>query len=463
MAKRKNEELQIMKQDNNMKQNKNGVPNKKILVKKKISTLALAIFAIFTILLLSTAVLAIGIKPAKKSLSFTPNKLYSGEFVVVKEADEDLDADVEADGDLAQYISITNNHINSSSSEPEEHTITYSLKLPSILPPGDNIGKIVVTQRAVMSKSSDNAIYAKLQLSHKIIVAVPYPDKYVSASLDVKDKGSEIGVTTVVKNVGAKDIQSVKPSVDVNSITGNIISVDLGESPLPTAKEKIFAKEVNAETVKPGMYQAIANVLFDESSVEIIREFKRGIEQVELQTPSTVLAAGEINAFSFDVINQWNRQIKNVYGIISLMQDNQSKITSRTDTFTLEANEKKTVTAFIDARALPAGKYDAKISAVLGNSTDVRIVPLMLQTPGFISSKNSGRSLIIIILGILLLGNIALLFVLWRKSGEETPAETFAQLDNYISSAKRSGMKQPQIVEALVSSGWPRNVVEERV
>ena len=113
----------------------------------------LILIIIFLLIILNlNLVTAIGIRPAKTNIDFSPSLITSGEFWVVNNDLVEFKAKVYVEGELGKYVNLETTDLNFRS-DTDALPVSFKLVLPVQVPPGESTASIVVEQATVEAKS----------------------------------------------------------------------------------------------------------------------------------------------------------------------------------------------------------------------------------------------------------------------------------------------------------------------
>ncbi|MBI2111938.1 hypothetical protein HYT52_00175, partial [Candidatus Woesearchaeota archaeon] len=307
------------------------------------------------IMLLSVNIaLAIGIRPAKTTIESEEIKTLSGQFWVVNNDQMDFSAKVYLEGEMSQYVTLNTKELQFRS-DTDSLPVDFSISLPSSIPPGTSSANIVVEQ--ALESSTDNVISSKVILKHKIIVQGPYPDKYIIASVNFQETGSQIEFVSEVENLGKQDLQEVQTKFYVNDKEQQAQTKETETTSLKTNENKLLKTTVNKDIFDLGEFEVSAITTYDGQQVEVVKKLVVGEPNVEISYFDKFLIANKINQYTLDLLNQWNLEIKNVFVDVEVKKDGQKIDAFRTKSVDLEAEMSKRINDYYDARNINPGKY----------------------------------------------------------------------------------------------------------
>ncbi len=404
---------------------------------------------LFLLILLSSNVLAFGMKPTQAKFDFSPGQEYAGQFVVTTNPSEIGAAKIVLKGDLAEYIDIAKEVTLAS----DETSIPYTLRLPETLEPGEHVLKVLIEEDIPVE---DEGITAKIRLTYKIIVTVPVPEKHISVKLDIKQGKDILGIVANIKNVGTLDVSQVSPQVTVTDSSGEEIgAVAMPPKALNVAQSATFEDTITTKDLKNGIYKATAAVAYDEGELEIAKEFAVGVPLATVIRKDTKFNANEINDFTFDVKSDWNEPLNGVTGTMSVSKDNERISTFASEPFDLAPHATTGVKSFFDARNIVAGNYDAVLTLTYPSGTYKDEFTISLFGADELESAPIPWVRIGLIAILVFNGLIAVYVVSKKvfKKGSVNQTLTGA-LGTYVNNARKRGLSDQQIKAQLLKAGW---------
>jgi uncharacterized membrane protein len=169
-------------------------------------------------LILLNSVSGLGVSPARTTLDFEPGLSNHVNFDILNSEGKDLNLVLAVQGTLSDYISLSSNTIQMSSSE-QQKTLSYDLKLPDKLEPGLHTGEVVILEIPKSGETSEAYVRATLAVVTQIHVYVPYPGKYADAKMNIinANQGEDVTFVFPIVSQGEFDLTSVKVNVDIYS------------------------------------------------------------------------------------------------------------------------------------------------------------------------------------------------------------------------------------------------------
>ena len=362
----------------------------KLLMKKRLVLLLICIFY------LSFASASLGISPAIREINFEPGKEVIINYKVYSDNPEE-ELSLRAEGDLQDYMTLSKKELRGSGS----FTLTINFPEKIDLPGIHTIG-VGVRQKP----SDDQFIGTSIDISAVLKIYVPYPGRYVEASLSVIDGNidEEIPVEVYVINRGKEDLNL---NVKVNFFAEGIDlvkTINFDQVLLGTTEEKTFKKKLNTNGLKPGNYLADAVIDYGEER-KINKTFKIGSLFVNVTNFTKNLSRGGIQRFLVDIESKWNGKIDEVYADINISNSTKS-FYFRTPSVGLGAWERKILEGFLDTTGME-GEYNSEIVLIYSG--------LNTTVYGRLNVFKKGLGIIIYTLGLLaFLLLILMVYVIWR-------------------------------------------------
>ncbi|MFH0840974.1 MAG: hypothetical protein V1865_03290 [bacterium] len=315
------------------------------------------ICGLIAFLLCANLILAIGIRPAKTSLHTEGGGLeYEGEFWVVNMEGKEFTANIYVDGEMAQYVKVEEKEI-SFTEDDEAKQIKFKVKIPETVsvPPGTSTANVVVEE--ILSSNEPNVISSIIVIKHKIIIEGPYPDKYIITKLNFQDQGDTVEFVSEVENLGKKDIGQVQTKFYVNDKKQNPVVKETETTDLKKSENKLLKTTLKKDLFELGEFEVSALTTYDDQKVEIVKKLVVGKPGVDITYFDPYFIANKINQYTMDLLNKWNKQIKNVYVDVEVKKDNQKIDQFRTKSTDIEGLVSKRIQDYFDAREKSPGKY----------------------------------------------------------------------------------------------------------
>lgn len=269
------------------------------------------LFVLFCIVFYSFSVsAAIGLSPAIRNVDFTPGLSFSVVYTV-QEDYSDMEIEIYAKGDLAEYVSFDKTKLVGGG------TFKASIALPEKIDiPGKH--RIIIGTREKVSEES--LIGTSLTVEAVINVYVPYPGKYLEVSLNTAgdvNLGEDIKFISSINNLGKEDVLA-DINIDIYSASGEKIeTLSIGEKPIKSQERKIYNTILKTTSYKPGPYKAELIVSYG-NIARAETGFRIGSLFVNITNYTERLITGKINKFVVGIESQWNSKLDNIYAEINI-------------------------------------------------------------------------------------------------------------------------------------------------
>lgn len=236
------------------------------------------IISIIVFLLLLQQVISVGLSPAEKTIPYKPGVQNDLTYYVVNNEHKDVNVTIDITGQLAGFVKITQNNIHILASE-DLHPFTVSVNVPPTLSPGDNSVKVGIAE---MSADTNSGVIAKIHVSSKLTINVPYangtsvqspvvqsltpildePLKVISfQKYFLQDKINEFSI-----NVQNTQNYTINPVMSVVNIQG-IGSIKSPPYSLEPNQETSIISYWNTMNVSKGEYKAVISVSYENITI----------------------------------------------------------------------------------------------------------------------------------------------------------------------------------------------------
>jgi len=324
---------------------------------KSLYFLATLIFLIFSF----PIIYAFPVSPPTEIIDFKPNLHYSFEYKVGNRQSTPLDIVMYPDGDLKNFIRLSDN--KATIMPGEWKTFTADVNLPdNIEKPGVHKNSIIVEE---VIPPATGIIGGRVAIELQVLIRVPYPGKYIEARLEIPDGevGEPLKIKIFVANRGKEDINDIRASIDIHDINGvRIATVNTNSISLHVGEENyIYAEWV--PSVSAGRYLAKAHITYDENFEELEKEFRIGELLIAINNifiKEGGIMKNSIAKFVVEVESKWNEPIEDAY--IILEAGNSTKtMGTKSETFDIGAWQINQISLYWDATGYTPGAYTGKV------------------------------------------------------------------------------------------------------
>jgi len=311
---------------------------------------------IWILVLISTISIAaaLGISPAKTLVIYEETPVYAGSFWIVNNDNKNMDLVISVDGDLSSHMTIRTNEVTLNKDDGMKE-VFFDLELPENLPGGKSILYIVVEQK--LSETEKDFIAAKMVLKHRIEIQGPYPDKYVKNKIKFQVHEESIDLISEVENLGKQEIDQVQTTFYINDREQNEQVVKTDTTFLNKDESKVLKAEVKKSLFNKGEFEVSAITKYDDQKVELVKKMILGKPEVEVTYFDKYFVANKINPYSLDLLNKWNKEIKNVFVDVEVKRDDEKIDEFRTRSVDLPGLMMERINDYFDARDKNTGLY----------------------------------------------------------------------------------------------------------
>jgi hypothetical protein len=378
---------------------------------------------------------AFGITPAQKIFDYSPGTEQTYSFEIVNSENKRVNLVILPDGELKDYVSLSQYYVTLTP-DMSSITITYKVKIPSGLSPGPHYADIVITEVPEVSSSSSTTFVGSIVgIVTKVLIDVPYPGKYVESDLSISstNEGKTAFVIPVVSK-GKLDVARARAVVDIfTPLNEKVTSLSTQEVPILSGERKELAVEWDASSVPPGRYLAYATVLYDESVLNLEKEFSVGKDTLDLKSIEVNdFSLGEIAKFEFLIENTLNSPANEVYISMQVFNDQEEVMADfKSASYTIDSFSSKLLVAFWDTEGVRVGNYKAKAFINYGQSSiqkeltldisenDISVIGVGYVVSSAGSSRNGSLiTILIIAIIVLVLLNLTWFLVLRKKANK---------------------------------------------
>lgn len=375
---------------------------------------------------------AIGITPARTNINFEPGLVKEVNFSIINSENKEMSVVFSVKGELAQYITLSQEFADFSSSEKEK-SFKYIIELPQDFEnPGKYEAEIVALEVSKDVKESGTFVGAALAVITQVYVHVPYPDEYIETEFKIvsSEQGSNTLFLIPITNRGKVDVSEIQAIIDIYSPSGEkIASVES----LKESLKKLERKELSATwfaNVSSGKYTANLTLVYNGKQKSFLKDFEVG--EILLEIKEVVVKdfqLGEIAKFELLIQNKWSHEVKDTYvRIIVYNPDGSTLAEFKTPNQDFEPLEELKLPAYWDTVGVNEGVYDGKLILNYGeNKKAEREIQLkvtdydleVIGLTGKVVVRGGGKlnltNILVAIVILLILSNVIWFVVLKRK------------------------------------------------
>ncbi len=318
------------------------------------SLIAITVGLLFLLSLMPPGTLALGIRPARTSLSLEETPAFNGTIWVVNNDQQDFTALIGVEGELSPYVTVQSSELHFTKDVPYLPA-QFAVVLPKHLRPGESTGFIVVSQE--LDDQEEGVISTSVALKHRVVAMGPYPDKYIETKLNFHENGEVLRFVSEVRNLGKKNIEAVQTTFYVGNDDNASSVLMTEENSLDKGKSTLLEAAMNRSELSVGEYDVKAVTEYDDLQVELTKKLWVGKPEVDITYFDRYFRAWEINPYSLDLLNKWNQKIENVFVDISVKKNETEIDAFRTKSVDINALMTRRINDYLDARDRGEGVY----------------------------------------------------------------------------------------------------------
>ncbi len=377
-----------------------------------------------------------GITPAQKIFDYSPGSEQSFSFEIINSESKRVNLVILPDGELKDNVALSQYYVTLTPEIPSIK-INYIVKVPSGLSPGPHYADIIITEVPDASTSSSPTyIGSVVGIGTKVLIDVPYPGKYAESDLSISttNEGNAAFVIPVVSR-GKLDIARARAVIEIfTPLNEKIATVSTPEVSVLAGERKELSAQWDTSSIPSGKYLARATVLYDESVINVDKEFSVGKDTLDLKgVEVNDFSLGEIAKFEFLVENTLNSLVEDVFISMQVFNDQNEIIAEfKSASYGIDPFSSKLLVAFWDTEGVRKGNYGAKAFINYGQTSiqkeltlDISENDISVIGVGYVvsSANSSGNSslvtILVIAVAILVLLNLTWFLVLRKKANKK--------------------------------------------
>jgi len=310
------------------------------------------IMSLIFLLLISSVSASLGISPSKYEVNFEPGLELEYSFNIFGDIGQEIE--LYSAGEFADLVEFNKKELITGGG------FKVKIKLPDkIEKPGEH--RILIGVREKINKET-GGVKTSVAVQAPIVVMVPYPGKYAEVSISANNAniGEPINFEVGVSSMGEESIFS-EVKIEIYSDKNLVEILDLGSKNIESQTKKIFKYLLDTENYKPGSYEAVAVVDYQESIAKASKIFKIGYLFVKINNYTEEIINKGIQPFLIDIESAWNNKIDDVHGEVFIFKNNKNITSFLTPSISLDSWDKKTLKGYVDTKELEIGEYDLDI------------------------------------------------------------------------------------------------------
>lgn len=320
--------------------------------------LFLVVFILLVIILLTSNISAIGIRApkVKETFDFSPNLKIERNYQIVTNAGKTMDYEVYGDGELKNYISVDPERFYSiaSGQNPTFHAILQLPEADSEIGPGLHDARFCAAETETLGEGGGQ-IGVKTSSCAVIWIRTLYEQKWIEFVFNAPsvNHGETIHFTINVKSWTKQDINNINAKITIkNKETGEILETLITQTEtLPSNEEVILETYLETINFLPGKYSALLEINYDGLTKIEEKDFVIGTLDIAVLNYTKQLENNKIDKFYVTLENKWNNKIESVSLELEIDKENY-----KSETFSLEARQKKEIMMYVDTNPLEMGE-----------------------------------------------------------------------------------------------------------
>ena len=343
----------------------------------------LIITSFILLFILSSITLAVRVGPSKEEVDYNPGNTVEASFDVF---DNEI-VDVALSGELAPYATLTT-PIPLKDCHKTNCRLTVQINTPDFK---ESYGskELTIDYTGKNANSGGGGVSATAGVRTRVIMMVPYPGKYLSASVKVSKPLIKLGEANsfeiTANHLGSETIEEISGKVLVSAVDweGEIFEIDLPKiTNLAPKTDKSVLVSWTAQNIETGNYKVQADLIYDGKPAERTqnRYFKVGEILVTPESLDTdFLIAGMIQKVNVVVKNHWGEQLET--SVRLELKDSTGNVVAKSETqkIKVERHKDSTVQGFLDLTEVLAGKYFLTATTILGEDERSKTFDIMVK------------------------------------------------------------------------------------
>lgn len=342
------------------------------------------VFALVTLFFIFSinSIFALGITPAFKEYNFQPGLKGGISYNVL--ASEDTELEVFVTGDLSEYVNLSKTTLRGGDS------FSAFFELPDVIEtPGLNRIRIHVGQK-IDPELATGFIGTRIVVISQIDIYVPYPGRYLEASLKAHDVnlGESVKFELDIISQGKEDV-IISPRIEVFSQQGGQVDTLYFNERVVKSQEHVgLQKSLNTSRLNAGNYKAISIIDYGSIAQSEV-DFRIGELVVNIVGHTSELYTDKLQKFDIGVKSGWNDVIGGVYAEVVFLNATGPVTSFKTSTTSLTSWEETNITGHVDTAGLEEGIYNANITLIYfgkeqGRSTNKLVEITLIKPPSLL-------------------------------------------------------------------------------
>ena len=269
-------------------------------------------------------------------------------------------------------------------------------------------------------------LQATVAVITQVYVYVPYPGKYIEASLDVvsKEDTNTINFFIPIVSRGEEEIGNIEALINIYKGQEIVSSFNSSKvSIIKTGERRELTAFWNPD-VSDGSYRAVVTIFFDDEIVVIEKEFYVGEENLNLIGISVDdFTLGEVAKIRLLVQNKLSETVLNAYANMKFFDSDLKQLADiRSIEYNISPNSNQEMITYWDTESVEEGLYSSELNlnynqTLINKNFKVQVNQdsISFSGVGFVVTDSGGRTsittVLYIVIGVLIAGN--LIWLLW--------------------------------------------------
>ncbi|GEM_PF-2758620 len=347
-------------------------------------------FLIFLLCIsLPPSVSALGMAPGKTILDFTPNKAITKEILLVNDEQTPLTLALEATGELADYITLSQTRVTLNAGASV--TIPYTVTLPQQFPHSGNFEGMIIAHQASAALPGEKDtinIGAVVGVGSTVQVKVSYQGKALLASLTILPTApyKPVEFLAQAQNAGDEELDTVYITALIYNLQQQqLAEISSEQQTLQMRQRANFVATWDAQ-VSYGEYHAVITFFYDGQRQQVPVDFVIGhfpLELLDLRVEDFI--ADEQALFVTTLANTLDEAVP-IISKITLERDQQPALSLPEQAATLQPRGTVDLKHLWQLSQIPYGTYQGTLTLTFGDSIARRPFLVELSSTGISAS-----------------------------------------------------------------------------
>jgi len=347
---------------------------------KSLSTVALTVFFMFLVSA-TTSAFAIGIAPGRIVIDYEPG--YNRTFLYyIRGGSPGVPIVMTTRCDLSEYIKPSIDKILLEPGEIRYFSVTVDLP-DEIEKPGRHECEVTAVEQP---EGEDGGITAISAVTSQVWINVPYPTKYLEASLSAPN----VNLSEPVHfNIGliSRGLENVttRGIIKVSDVSGkNLATLYTAEKFVESLQRENLEAVWDTQGLPPGSYHADATMEYGGDKPALSSaNFKIGdvLLLITNITHPDEISPGDIVKFEIYIDSYWNQEITDAFVNLEVLKDGSVVGVSKSESFDIEPWKSRIIPIFWDTGKLEEGEYGAGFTAHYEGRTSEKSINVEIKSP----------------------------------------------------------------------------------